>query len=109
MANSKKNKGTEHKNIKDNKKKPTHICPTCEKEFSDPSNLNRHKKSVHLKIKPFKCDQCDMSFCQGNALKTHQNEIHLKKKPFNCSNCNMAFARLDSLQNHIVTIHNKPR
>ncbi|KAJ8303634.1 hypothetical protein KUTeg_020030 [Tegillarca granosa] len=57
---------------KKNKSTP-HRCPTCDKAFQKPSQLERHK---HSGEKPHTCSYCDQSFTQKGNLKTHIKRAH---------------------------------
>ena len=39
------------------------------KAFRDSSNMRHHEKSVHLKIRHFKCDKCEKCYIHAQALK----------------------------------------
>ena len=63
----------------------THTCNICHKTFGMKSDLNRHVKSVHDKIKDFNCDQCDKAFGQNGNLNRHIMIVHSKIKAFKCN------------------------
>jgi len=51
-------------------------CEECGKQLSDKSKLQKHKDSVHLNKKPFKCDLCDLSVSRIDNLKQHKVRVH---------------------------------
>ena len=57
-------------------KKRKYQCKQCEKQFSDPSPLSRHLKSVHEGV-TFKCNVCHREFSQKFHLKKHYKSKHL--------------------------------
>jgi len=50
-------------------------CKQCDKQFSDPSPLSRHKKSVHEGIL-FTCNFCEKEFTQKGHLNIHKKSKH---------------------------------
>ena len=51
-------------------------CDECGKQLSDKSKLQKHKDSVHLNKKPFKCDICDLCVSRIDNLKQHKVRVH---------------------------------
>lgn len=50
-----------------------HKCPTCQRQFTLNSDLQRHIIAVHEKRR-FVCDQCNQSFSQQCALVHHKKQ-----------------------------------
>eukprot|EP00466_Bigelowiella_natans_P009002 jgi/Bigna1/133678/aug1.22_g8386 len=46
-------------------------CSLCRKSFYDRSSLRKHKLSIHLGMRPFKCTKCNSTFTQKKNLKDH--------------------------------------
>lgn len=70
-------------------KNQTTSCPICNKTYTHPRSLRRHKSKVHVDIlmklitlkKSFKCTFCDTKFPRTNKLEAEQHMgIHLKQK-----------------------------
>ena len=51
----------------------------CQMTFAEQNNLDRHIRSVHLKIKPYKCDVegCDYAASEMASLKSHKSNKHV--------------------------------
>ena len=81
-------------------------CHICDKNFTSKPHLKRHRESVHLGIRKFKCGYCDKAFVDSRQVKRHTNSVHLKLKPHTCDICNKAFASPTNLKSHINNVHN---
>jgi hypothetical protein len=46
-------------------------CPKCHKKFTTKSDLNRHDKSVHLKLREHVCEVCGRAFGRSGNLQSH--------------------------------------
>merc|ERR1712150_64358 len=51
-------------------------CDQCSYSSSDKSNLKRHIKMVHHKIKNYECENCDKTFTQRCNLESHIRSKH---------------------------------
>ena len=80
-----------------------HHCDVCEASFSTNGDLKVHIKRAHLKIKDHHCPDCKVSFCTGYELKRHIKTIHLKIKDHHCPNCDYTSSKNANLQRHITT------
>ena len=74
-------------------------CDICNKLFSNKSNLRKHIKSVHEKMK-FKSEICDKEFSQEDNLQRHKKAVHSKSIEFKCTVCERKFSRKENLQAH---------
>ena len=74
-------------------------CDICNKLFSNKSNLRKHIKSVHEKMK-FKCEICTTNFTRKDNLLSHKRNIHSKSIEFECTACEKKFNRKGNLQAH---------
>eukprot|EP00188_Purpureofilum_apyrenoidigerum_P001404 Plantae.Rhodophyta-Purpureofilum_apyrenoidigerum.ctg17695.p1 GENE.Plantae.Rhodophyta-Purpureofilum_apyrenoidigerum.ctg17695~~Plantae.Rhodophyta-Purpureofilum_apyrenoidigerum.ctg17695.p1 ORF type:complete len:211 (-),score=35.89 Plantae.Rhodophyta-Purpureofilum_apyrenoidigerum.ctg17695:418-1050(-) len=88
---------------------PTLTCDLCSLEFKQRNRLERHKRAVHEKRRPFKCTTCDILFAEKNNLLAHMDTVHERKRPFACSTCHSRFGRKNNLQRHVQTVHEKRR
>ena len=57
-------------------------CDICEKQFTQMTNLMRHKKAVHSG-RSFQCDRCGDLFNRQDALKRHIKK-HSQDKTHQC-------------------------
>ncbi len=46
-------------------------CDICQKIFSAPTHLRRHKKEIHSDLRWFTCPVCDATFKRMNSMKKH--------------------------------------
>ena len=76
-------------------------CDICNKLFSNKSNLRKHIKSVHEKMK-FKCEICTKNFTRKDNLLSHKRNIHSKSIEFECTVCEKKFNRKGNLQAHKI-------
>lgn len=113
------------------------VCEFCGKNFSDPSNFNKHimlnhtdesqlkyecdicqkrcatayflknHKLSHETNRKYKCTQCEKSFTLPNLLKVHYR-IHTGEKPFVCNTCGKSFRVAKDHKMHLLT-HVKER
>ena len=51
-------------------------CVKCGLQFVTNGNLTRHIKTVHEKIRAFKCEHCKMSLGQAGHKKQHMEGVH---------------------------------
>ncbi|KAA8492533.1 Zinc finger protein [Porphyridium purpureum] len=56
----------------------TFVCKECpdSRSFGQRSDLVRHHKAVHLKLKPFKCPICSNLFSNKANMKSHMTGMH---------------------------------
>ena len=64
--------------------------------------LLRHKSSVHLKMKPYKCVHCDFSFGWEGNLQKHIKIAHEREKE---QKCLPSFASNPKMNRHILKKH----
>lgn len=52
-------------------RKKEYVCPhkDCDKQFVRKTDLDRHQKSVHLKLRNFHCSRCDAHFARKDTLR----------------------------------------
>lgn len=76
-----------------------HICPICGKVLLDQGGLQRHISS-HSDLKPYKCEQCPAAF-KINADLTVHIRVHTGERPFLCTVCKRTFTCNSSLHKHM--------
>lgn len=113
------------------------VCSICGAKFTRPSNLRRHRQSLHLHVKKAhqclscdrsffsavelrrhaakhdvprpQCPQCGLRFRLTTALELHMAVVHGKQRPFKCDDCDVAFARKSALDRHRNSVHEGKR
>lgn len=112
-------------------------CDICDTKFSRPSNLRRHRQTLHMQVrKTHKCRRCDRSFPSLMELRRHSARhdaprpqcpqcglrfrlpaaldlhiavSHARERPFSCSMCGLAFARKSAMDRHHKSVHQRQR
>jgi uncharacterized Zn-finger protein len=81
----------------------------CNYSCSDNSNLQKHIKQVHTRIKDFECDVDDCNYsCSNNSdLQKHIKSIHTQIKDIQCNFCDYKCSQNSNLQTHIKQVHTK--
>ena len=51
-------------------------CQECNKVFNCKSNLRRHIRGIHLRLRPFPCTLCGKCFERGDHLREHLVKKH---------------------------------
>ncbi|XP_075676758.1 Zn finger homeodomain 1 isoform X3 [Dermatophagoides pteronyssinus] len=74
-------------------------CDQCDKTFSKPSSLARHKYE-HSGQRPHKCDVCNKAFKHKHHLTEHKR-LHSGEKPFQCTKCLKRFSHSGSYSQHM--------
>ncbi len=87
-----------------------HVCPKCQKTFTQKNHLAVHIEMVHEGKKDFECGQCGTLFCTKSALIRHLKNQHSDKKleakeRIKCDKCDKTYARIDSLRIHVRENH----
>ena len=85
-----------------------HSCDMCDYKTKLKFDLNKHVKSVHLKLRPFSCTTCDKTFTQKTHLLRHCKSVHLKIKNHKCDYCEMSFSTNEQKISHITRLHDNP-
>ena len=79
----------------------------CSHSCSVPSNLTKHIKNVHLKIKANKCQNypdCDAAFAYKRDLVFHIEAVHLMIV-HKCQSCEVTFTDKKNLRKHAMKKH----
>jgi len=80
-------------------------CDICKFESRFASNLKKHKRTVHDRVKS-KCNICFKTF---TYLKEHIDAMHKKNKLYICKDCNFSCVRISGLRSHVKRMHNESR
>ena len=54
------------------KHKHSNKCDVCGLQLANYASLQKHKKTIHEKIKPYKCEFCEKFFSDKTAMETHR-------------------------------------
>jgi len=96
---------TQHKN----EGKREFACDLCQISFRTNFSLQRHKETVHLKVKSWFCDLCEKSFGEKRDMERHKNAIHFgiknKQSKWVCPECNIVFKLRREYDQHKSIFH----
>ena len=82
-------------------------CDQCLYETSERSNLRRHIKAVHDKIRNHVCNDCGFSANQKANLMRHIELVHMKIKHQVCRECGYVAYHKSRLKEHMKKVHEK--
>ena len=82
-------------------------CHQCPYETSERSNLRRHIKAVHDKIRNHVCNDCGFSANQKANLMRHIELVHMKIKHQVCRECGYVAHHKSRLKEHMKKVHEK--
>jgi len=76
-------------------------CKTCNKCFSDRSNLIKHLR-IHTGEMPYQCSICGKLFRHSTSLNSHSN-THKLENPYRCTHegCTKRFSNQPNLKRHM--------
>lgn len=80
-------------------------CRTCGKTYTVVSNLTKHIRAVHMKLRPFKCKLCPFSSAERNKLAMHARSVHEGRRPFACLKCGATFSQASDRKRHTLVRH----
>lgn len=86
-----------------------HTCSYCNRMFGQASNLNKHIRVVHWKLRPFSCMTCSKTFAQRSVARNHFRSVHLGERPFLCALCEKQFSDKSNLKKHVKLVHFKEK
>ena len=67
--------------------------------------MKKHVKTVHEKVKNYRCRMCTKRFATRSNLKRHVKLVHEKKKDFQCDDCDREFSTKANLVEHRINTH----
>uniref|UniRef100_A0A182K9B3 Protein krueppel n=1 Tax=Anopheles christyi TaxID=43041 RepID=A0A182K9B3_9DIPT len=79
-------------------------CGVCGKTYRMESNLERHKRKMHVKI--FYCPHCPRKFLYKSLLTKHL-PTHTLDKPFQCPHCPRSYTQRVNLKVHMKRKHSE--
>ena len=84
-------------------------CNVCNAQFRTKFSLQRHKETVHLKVKAWACDLCEKSFGEKRDMERHKKAVHFgiknKNNLWNCPECNITFKLRKEYDSHKSSYH----
>ncbi|XP_052891317.1 zinc finger protein 569-like [Anopheles moucheti] len=87
-----------------------HVCPHCPLRMTSKSNMDKHIRCVHLKVKVKTCSICDKSFSNNTSYTSHMNAIHDENGiRFTCTVCSSVFKHKSGLKLHMQRAHSNIR
>ena len=79
------------------------LCGICDQEFAD---LKNHREVVHEKVRNFKCEECEYSCYRQYRLKMHIYNRHSNQSvSYMCPKC---FVKCSDIESHMQRVHLNP-
>lgn len=97
-----------HDGIFESEARPILKCPKCDYTTNwGKSKITNHIKTVHDKIKDFKCPSCDFCCSQRGNLRLHIEQVHNKIRRFSClvEGCKYKSNFKNDITKHNKTVH----
>ena len=88
-------------------KMQSYTCKLCELVYTELTDLKKHKRNAHERIRNFKCKTCGKGFFELSHLDTHMRKIHQISDIINCDICDKSFTKRLDLKIHINEVHEK--
>ena len=73
----------------------------CENSYHSQSSLTRHKKTADYQD----CPECGYRLCSKDSMNRHFKSVHLKVKPCRCPTCERHFPCKSDLARHVKSFH----
>jgi len=80
-------------------------CGVCGYTSRKRSDVIRHVRCVHMKIRDFHCKHCDFKCFGSSSLNQHVKSVHLKIKDFVCELCGYEASRGADINKHLRSKH----
>ena len=97
-----------HEGLFESEARPTLTCPECDYTTNwGKSKIKNHIKTVHEKIKDFKCPSCEFCCSQRGNLRLHIEQVHNKIRKFSCTveGCQYKSNFKNDITKHNKTVH----
>ena len=97
-----------HEGVFESEARPALKCPKCDYTTNwGKSKIRNHIKTVHDKIKDFKCPNCEFCCSQRGNLRLHIEQVHNKVRKFSCSveGCHYKSNFKNDITKHNKTVH----
>ena len=85
--------------------KRTAMCDQCDYKSWSRSELAKHVRGVHDKIKAYACDLCPFTTANQSSIARHRSSVHFKQARYQCPHCDCAMVLRYNLKKHIESVH----
>ena len=98
---NRKDKLREHQKRHDGVDQKRHMCSTCGTWFASTSSVNKHMKTVHMRVYDHLCSFCGKGFPIKSKKENHEKIKHLGMKIYVCELCGKSYNKKVELTQHM--------